>query len=83
MPYVCPSYNYGVAMKLYVVVKVSYDYHRFENYLGIYSALGFSELPELPYYTVECSKPLADEKLATQAFGNNIIHYMIEEIIND
>lgn len=71
-------------MKRYVVVLVSFDYYRFEDYLGIYSLEGINSLfPALPILSLDESKELADEKIATQKLGNDMVHYIIEEIINE
>lgn len=70
-------------MLRYVVVLVSFDYFRYEKYLGIYSELGLTNLDKLPMLTVELSQVLADERTATQVMGSDCMHYMVEEIVND
>jgi hypothetical protein len=70
-------------MRRFVVVKVSYDYHRFEKYLGIYSNLGINKLPKLPTLPVKTSQELSSESVANRVLGKDIIHYMLEEIQDD
>lgn len=69
---------------MFVVVKVTYDYYRFEDYLGIFSKEGRSTLDSnIPVLSVCESKKLGSESSIRGEYRDFAVHYMLEGIINE